>query len=127
MGREPATLSDDFSEAELKAFKANLMSLKTSLEETLSATTKSAQTVDLDEPIGRISRMDALTQQSMARAQKRRHEIRLSQVLAALRAMNDDDYGLCTACDDSIEKARLEIRPESPMCHGCQSAIEKRR
>ena len=39
--------------------------------------------------------------------------------------MDSDDYGWCALCDEAIAFARLEARPHSRVCVGCQSKVER--
>lgn len=117
---------EDLSQAQITELKQALESLEIELAETLVQTGKSSDTVDLDEPIGRLSRMDAIQQQRMAQAGRAAAQRRLHQVEAALVAMRGDDYGLCKQCEEPIDFKRLQARPEAPLCVECQSAIEKR-
>lgn len=48
----------------------------------------------------------------------------LHQIEAALTRMDDGTYGRCTSCGDAIPTARLEARPQSALCVGCQRASE---
>lgn len=43
----------------------------------------------------------------------------LSQVEAALRALDDGTYGTCTSCGKPIAPERLEAIPWVPMCIDC--------
>ena len=81
--------------------------------------------VDLDEPIGRISRIDAIAVQQMAREGRRRLQDRLRAVKAALERLERDDFGFCLVCDEPIGRPRLDTRPESPACVRCQSIAER--
>ena len=83
--------------------------------------------VDLDQPIGRLSRMDAMQQQKMAQAQMRRHKLRLQQVKQALSAYDEGEFGECRKCEEPVGYRRLKARPESPFCVECQGEIESRR
>lgn len=83
--------------------------------------------VDLDEPIGRLSRMDALAQREMNEAGRRTQAAELAQVRRALEAIAADEYGLCRACDEPIAFARLKARPFATVCIRCQSQREQRR
>lgn len=102
-----------------------LLVLKEELELLLLTSAASSQTVDLDQPIGRLSRMDALQQQAMAQANRAGHEQRLSLVEAALQAIKMECYGECRRCEEPIGYARLNVRPESPFCLDCQKQSEK--
>lgn len=78
--------------------------------------------VELDQQsVGRLSRMDAIQQQSMdlAREERRRH--RLAVLNAALRRLDEDDYGYCLACGEDILPERLAIDPAATLCVACQN------
>lgn len=118
---------DDLTPAQLEHFRTLLVNLVEELESHLNATEDGAKPVDLDEPIGRLSRMEAMQQQSMAKANRQRAEIRLRQVRAALANIDEGDYGFCNKCEEPIPVKRLEVYPESPLCLECQSALEGRK
>ncbi|MCA9563214.1 MAG: TraR/DksA family transcriptional regulator [Myxococcales bacterium] len=109
---------------ELDRFEQRLISLRDELERLLEASKSETAPVDLDQPIGRLTRMDAIQQQKMAEASRRRNEIRLKQISAALGALRKGDYGYCVRCEDEIGNERLEARPESPLCLDCQNELE---
>ncbi|WP_461538295.1 TraR/DksA family transcriptional regulator [Spongorhabdus nitratireducens] len=104
-----------------------LEDLRALLEDTLTQTAVSADTVMLDQQrLGRVSRVDALQQQNMAQANEHQARQRLKQVLSALRLYEEDpdEYGLCRSCDNPIGFARLQVRPETPLCIKCQQSAE---
>lgn len=77
-------------------------------------------TVELDQQsVGRLSRMDALQNQAMAKAQAGRRQIEKTRLTAALGRMEEGDYGYCEDCGDEIAKARLELDPAAAKCIGC--------
>ena len=115
----------DLTEAQIAELVADLRALKEELQAQCAAAREESRPVDLDLPIGRLSRMDAMQQQSMAAANRRSLELRLQQVDAALTAHAEDDYGYCRSCDEPIGYRRLKARPESPFCVGCQGARER--
>ncbi|NOY90219.1 MAG: hypothetical protein GXP55_03340 [Deltaproteobacteria bacterium] len=104
----------------------SLRALVVQLAELLESTREDSKPVDLDQPIGRLSRMDAMQQQSMAQAARRGHELRLKQVRAALAAVEAGEYGDCRSCEEPIGYGRLKARPETPFCVACQSSREQR-
>ncbi len=116
------TLTDD----ETEELYADLLALRERLTEELSAPSDREATVDLDQPIGRVSRVDALQQQKMAQAQRNRQRARLGQVAVAVRAYADGEYGDCRACGESIGYSRLKAKPESPVCVACAESSERR-
>ena len=87
----------------------------------LSHQTKEARApVTLDQQsVGRLSRMDALQQQSMDLAREERRQLRLKVIEAALKRIADDDYGYCLACGDDIPHKRLMADPAVTKCVDC--------
>lgn len=75
--------------------------------------------VSLDEPIGRLSRMDAMQQQAMAQAQARLAAQELTRVEAALRRIDEGTYGECVECGEMIAPGRLRVMPDVLLCIAC--------
>lgn len=119
-------VADPLTDAELEELHADLRALKARLTAEFEAPSDREKTVDLDQPIGRVSRIDALQQQKMAQAQRNRLRARLSQVAITLKLADEDEYGDCRKCGDPIGYARLKARPESPLCVPCAKSAEKR-
>lgn len=69
--------------------------------------------------VGRLSRMDALQRQAMAQATARRRAAERARVEAALRRLDEGEYGFCAVCGDEIAPARLEADPAAPLCAAC--------
>ncbi|TNF45796.1 TraR/DksA family transcriptional regulator [bacterium] len=104
-----------------------LLDIQDNLESLLASVQESARPVDLDQPIGRVTRIDAIANQSMAKASRQNNEIRLRQVRTALTALGDGEYGYCRQCGGSIGYPRLKARPETSFCLHCQSEAEQGR
>ena len=87
----------------------------------LSETAKDSRApVALDQQsVGRLSRMDAMQQQSMELATEERRQQRLAALAAALRRVKSVDYGYCLKCDDKIAAGSLAIDPAVTLCIGC--------
>jgi DnaK suppressor protein len=118
---------DELTEPQLTELRAELIRLQKGLRMTLADELGRSDTVELDQPIGRLSRMDAMQQQEMAKAERRRAELRLERVAVALEAFEDDEYGWCRDCEEPIGYRRLMARPDSFFCHACSTAREARR
>ncbi|MGB0688977.1 MAG: TraR/DksA family transcriptional regulator [Paracoccaceae bacterium] len=87
-------------------------------ENTLGA--ESQQTVELDQQsVGRLSRMDALQAQAMARAHQVRRDGLRHALLRALARIEEGEFGYCEDCGDLISQARLELNPALQLCIGC--------
>jgi DnaK suppressor protein len=118
-------MNEELTQSQREELQADLQALRDSLSKSLGTHQANSQPVELDQSaVGRVSRIDAIQQQQMADAQKRRNELRLKQVAVALRGFDDDSYGDCKVCGDPIGYRRLKARPESPACVGCMAELE---
>lgn len=79
-------------------------------------------TVELDQQaVGRLSRMDALQNQAMARANATRRKTERARLQAALARMDEGEFGYCEDCGDAIARARLQLDPAATRCVDCAS------
>ena len=69
--------------------------------------------------VGRLSRMDAMQQEVMHIASDARRQHRDTALSAALKRMDDGDYGYCHQCDEMIGAGRLAIDPAAMLCVQC--------
>ena len=112
----------------LQHFKKKLLELRRELEALQSTVEEAAQVVELDQArVGRLSRMDALQAQSMSVEAKRRRELQLRRVSAALRRIETDTFGECPQCAEPINPERLEFAPAVTLCFACAQANEQPR
>ncbi len=117
---------DALTTKQTKEIKQKLLILREELTGMLLNSLESSKPVGLDQPIGRLSRMDALQQQSMTQASRRAAEVRISKINNAMSRINNDNYGYCLECEEEINYARLQANPEAPFCLDCQSGKERR-
>lgn len=92
------------------------------LERECQSDTSSREAVSPDVAIGRLTRIDAMQMQEVAKAAAREREIRIHRLREALHKMDIGEYGPCTACGEWIDYARLCARPEILRCAKCASA-----
>jgi DnaK suppressor protein len=116
-----------FTDTQLEEVRQRLVTIEKEIEALLGQTSGDARPVDLELPIGRLSRADAMQMQGMAQMNRRQLDIRLQQVRVALKAVADGSYGSCRSCKGAINPERLDARPESPFCIGCQEMFEQER
>ena len=101
--------------------------LKSLLEKQLARIARSVELsgeaskpVELDQTaVGRLSRMDSLQSQGMAKNLRAREEATLALVRVALARIEYGTYGDCEACGDAIPAGRLLIVPETARCQRC--------
>ena len=105
---------------DLKAVKAALEAEREDILAASSAAAEDRKPVELDQQqVGRLSRMDAIQVQAMAQAQEARRRGRLVAIDAALKRLEDGEYGTCAECGDDIPAKRLEIDPVAARCIDC--------
>lgn len=111
-----AHLTDD----QLRELRAELERQLAKLERSMKMSEAASDVVELDQTaVGRLSRMDSLQSQSMARSLAERERAKLSLILQALKRMDDGSYGACTTCGEPVAYGRLLIFPETPSCGAC--------
>jgi len=102
-----------------------LLKLRKELQAMVATSEESAAVVELDQSkVGRLSRMDAMQAQAMAKASGQRREAMLRNIEAALKRIDDGEYGLCRDCDEPINPKRLEFDPTALRCIDCESERE---
>jgi len=75
--------------------------------------------IEPDCAIGRVSRMDAINNQSINQASLDKKLIQKNGLQAALDNINHDDFGKCLNCGAEIQMGRILIMPESRKCVNC--------
>lgn len=106
----------------LAGFRARLEAELADLdaEDTLGA--EGQKTVELDQSaVGRLSRMDAMQGQAMAKATNARRAARRQRIAAAFARMDAGEFGYCEECGEEIAAARLALDPTVPSCITCAS------
>lgn len=95
------------------------------LKDMAESSREATATVELDQTRqGRLSRIDALQGQAMAKAAEKRRQMTIQRLQGALRRIEHGHFGECTECGESIAEARLKSDPASTLCLPCASARE---
>ena len=101
-------------------YRAQLVDMLADLDTQDRAGSDGQKTVELDQQsVGRLSRMDALQQQAMAKATATRRAQSRHRIAAALARMDAGEYGYCIACGETIPPGRLDLDPTVPTCVSC--------
>lgn len=111
------------TEAQLEHFRQMLLAMQETLQAGAKSRDDMGKTVELDQTrTGRLSRMDALQAQAMARAGAQRAANQARRITAALARIEAGTFGDCAACEEPIAEARLEADPANPFCLDCAEA-----
>ena len=98
------------------------------LEDMAESSQAATATVELDQTRqGRLSRIDALQGQEMAKAAEQRRSQSVQRLKAALRRLDQGDFGECLDCGETIAEARLAADPASTLCLRCAEDRERAR
>ena len=111
---------EGLSETEVAALRERLLLRRGELAEAEADTEAWRGPVELDQQsVGRLSRMDAMQQQAMAEAEARRRKSEIARIDAALKRVEEGEYGWCAECGEPIAPKRLEIDPAAAHCIAC--------
>ena len=103
-----------------QAMKKKLLAHRQEILDVSANSKESRQPVQLDQTsVGRLSRTDAIQFQAMALEMERRRQVELQHIKAALKHINEDDFGECQICGENIKAKRLEIDPSVVVCIDC--------
>ncbi len=109
----------------MNPIKQKLEAMRDELERIADTGDDPAAVVQLDQTkVGRLSRMDALQAQAMAKASGQRRAVQLREIDAALRRIDDGSYGDCERCEEPINPRRLDADPTARLCIDCASSAE---
>ena len=101
-------------------FRILLEERRAELAKLMAGAADASAPVELDQQVqGRLSRVDALQGQEMAKATAERRRLEIAQIDAALERMDEDEYGYCVACGEEIAEKRLELNPAIARCVDC--------
>lgn len=112
------------SDLDIDRFKQTLLNLRDEILQSEHFGKEAAQTVELDQTtVGRVSRMDALQGQAMAKASQQRRHIHLQRIEATLRRIDTGEFGWCLRCGEAIATKRLDFDPTAPLCIDCANNL----
>jgi DnaK suppressor protein len=111
----------DPTDAELAdRYRPRLLSEQAELAASSRATHDDRRPVELDQQsVGRLSRMDALQGQAMAKGLEARRMARGRAIAAALERIAVGEFGWCEACGEFIGTRRLDVDPCATRCVAC--------
>ncbi len=105
--------------AEIEALKEKILEAIDQTNEKIDGLEEATKPISPENSIGRVSRMDAINNKSVAEAALRSSKQKLSKLKIALSKLDKPDFGICTFCKNPIPPARLMYMPESTRCVRC--------
>ncbi len=112
---------ENLTDAELEArYRPVLEAEAEALLAASDATRDDRKPVTLDQQsVGRLSRMDALQGQAMAKGLEVRRAGRHRAIVAALGRIDEGEFGYCEDCGEFIGTGRLDVDPCAMRCVSC--------
>jgi len=104
-----------------KDLKVKLVELIAKTEDEIESFKDMVKPISPENSLGRVSRMDAINNKSVAEAAMRNKQKKLTQMKIALDKIDDESFGNCSNCKHPIKPARLIYMPESTLCVSCAS------
>ncbi|WP_170414268.1 TraR/DksA family transcriptional regulator [Ruegeria atlantica] len=110
------------NETQLAKFETLIRARLDELAEHSALGNQAQSVVELDQQaVGRLSRMDALQNQAMAKAQQANRDIETRRLVAALTRIEDGEFGHCEDCGEEIPVGRLNLDLAASKCVSCAS------
>ncbi|MGL6251576.1 MAG: TraR/DksA family transcriptional regulator [Billgrantia desiderata] len=107
-------------ELDIEKITRQLEDAKAALIDQSYQSKESRATVMLDQQsVGRLSRMDALQGQAMAKAEEDRRQLAIRRIDAALARLDRETFGECIECGEWVAVKRLEWDPTVLKCIDC--------
>ena len=109
----------NLSESEREKIKETLKQARADVEAHIKHLGEFSRPVSLDNPIGRVTRADAMQRQQGALAALNRERERLEKIVRAMSRVDQPDFGDCASCRKPIAIDRLQYYPETTLCVNC--------
>ncbi|AXT28436.1 TraR/DksA family transcriptional regulator [Ruegeria sp. AD91A] len=110
------------NESERTHFETRIRERLAELQKVSASGQQAQAIVQLDQQaVGRLSRMDALQNQAMAKAQQANRDVETRRLLAALARLDDGEFGYCEDCGERIPDGRLNLDLAASKCVSCAS------
>ncbi len=93
------------------------------LQEEIELLKQKTKPISPDCSLGRLTRLEAIAEQQVHEHSLRESTIRLNKLNFALRKVEDENFGICSECEEEIVFERLKIVPESTICVDCANNL----
>ncbi|MGK0391017.1 MAG: DnaK suppressor protein [Maribacter sp.] len=111
------------TEEEKALFKEKLDQTIIDTKKTIERLIVETQPISPENSLGRITRMDAINNKSVAEAALRLSKRKLGKLHLSMSKLEDLDFGKCSKCSSGIALPRLMFMPESTYCVRCASRM----
>jgi len=88
-------------------------------DDTIGHLREAVKAVAPDNALGRLTRMEAIGDQNVAKAKLSQLQERRDKLKQALKRLPAENYGICAVCKNPIAMDRLLALPEARVCMTC--------
>ena len=107
------------TEKEREAIRAKVVEEIKSTEKSIEEYKDLVKPISPENAIGRISRMDAINNKSVAEAALRQSQGKLDNLNIVLNSIEEANFGKCLKCNKPIPIGRILLMPQSRYCVNC--------
>ena len=98
-----------------------IQSSLSSIEKNIVELQKFCETIAPECALGDLTRFELMNEQEVSKKALLQAQIRSKKLYYALSKTEEDDFGLCSECEEEISYERLLLVPESRLCIKCAS------
>ena len=109
------------NDAERERLKERILDEIAETTERIMGLEKATEAVSPDKAIGRLSRLEAMSDKSVNDAALVEAKNRLEQLEVALSKTHRPDFGICVSCKKAIPIERITALPQANQCVACAS------
>ena len=106
-------------ESKLEEIKSVILKEIEKTKKSISDYEEITKPIEPDNAIGRISRMDAIQNNSVVEAALRQSREKLQKLEYVLTRYGNEGFGICAKCNNLIPIGRILLVPESGFCVHC--------
>ena len=110
---------------ELKELRTVLEKMRDDLLVQAEKTREQGLGLDVEDLPDEVDLASSETDQSMNLHLRDREKILLNKIEKAIERMGENEYGLCTVCEEDIGFKRLKARPVTDLCIRCKEEQER--
>lgn len=125
MSRLVETVAKPLTKKELDGFKKLLETKRDSVYQNAKKTLTDSMVLDPNDLPDEMDLASSEALQSFEFRLRGREKAHLAKLELAIRKIADGTFGICSDCDEPINKKRLEARPETQLCIRCKEDQER--
>ena len=118
-------MAKPLSKKDLKKFRELLEAKRDSVLENARKTLADSMVLDPNDLPDEMDLASSEYLQSFEFRLRGREKAYLSKLNLALQKIDEGTFGICTECEEPINKKRLEARPETQLCIRCKEDQEQ--